>query len=142
MAGQLRISRSPEETIEIGKSIGAALEGNTIVCLEGDLGAGKTTLIKGIAAGYAGVSEEEVSSPTFVYLNIYQGKRVVYHFDLYRLENGSQFLQMGFEDFFQCGGVCLVEWPSRIAALLPQKVTSIHISDKGQGTREIRITTF
>jgi tRNA threonylcarbamoyladenosine biosynthesis protein TsaE len=112
--------------------------------LFGDLAAGKTTLIKGIAAGAGGCSQGSVSSPTFVYLNVYQagqvsGLRTVYHFDLYRLKHSHEFLSMGFDEYFDAGGVTCVEWPERIEGLLPPKRFEIYLSYAGLDVREIKI---
>lgn len=130
---------SESETIAVGIELGKALSANQVVCLFGDLGAGKTTLAKGIVMGAAGIATENVNSPTFVYLNIYQGHPLtVYHFDLYRLKDCDEFLSMGFDEYFSAGGVCCVEWSERIAPLVPDdyiKITLVH-----QGEKERLIT--
>ncbi len=133
--GLKKISNSAEETERIGREIGQWLPSNVAVCLSGDLGAGKTTLIKGIVSEITGASPHEVNSPTFTYLNIYEGKETVYHFDCYRLENEKAFLERGLSDYFD--GLCLIEWPERIAKILPKKRISIHISYLGEEKREI-----
>src|ERR1700722_4422987 len=91
------VTFSPEETLSYGRELGRAAKKNSIFCFFGDLGAGKTTLIKGIVEGATGVAASNVSSPTFVYLNIYSSPKMsLYHFDLYRLKNEREFLSMGF----------------------------------------------
>lgn len=134
------LCKSEAETIALGCALGERLPPNSVLCLFGDLGAGKTTFIKGIAAGASGTLPEHVNSPTFVYLNIYEGyPQTVYHFDLYRLRDSDEFLGMGFDEFFFAGGLCCVEWSERIAALLPEnclKITLVH-----QGEKE-RLITF
>src|SRR5262245_47888072 len=112
-------THSAHETMLLGKKLGKELPDNSIVCFFGDLGAGKTTFIKGLASGAANFSVEEITSPTFVYLNIYEGKRSVFHFDLYRLKNVHDFIGLGFDEYFQAGGICCIEWSERISACLP-----------------------
>lgn len=129
------ISSSEEETHEIGRAIAKMLQSGDAVCFSGDLGAGKTTLIKGIAAELAQISPHAVNSPTFTYLNIYEGATSVYHFDCYRLENESAFLEKGFDDYF--GELCLIEWPERISGLLPIKRIQITIESLSETKRKI-----
>lgn len=115
------LSNSAEETLLLGQKIGSQLPPDSIVCLFGDLGAGKTTLIKGIAAGCAKIDAREVNSPTFTYLNIYSGLNTIYHFDLYRLNKIDDFVSMGFEEYFHSGGICCIEWSERITSILPER---------------------
>lgn len=132
------ITHSAEETIALGNRIGKMLPENSIVCLFGDLASGKTTLVKGIAEACS--SPQPVTSPTFVYLHIYEGARILYHFDLYRLQNPEEFLAMGFDEHLFAGGVCCIEWSERIASLLPQHCMRITMSHAEQGTRKITVT--
>lgn len=133
------LSRSAEETKNIGKAFGERLPPNSIVCFYGDLGAGKTTFIKGLAAGVLGTSGEEISSPTFTYLNIHHGKKTLYHFDLYRLRDADEFLGMGFDETFDAGGVCCIEWAERIMSLDMQPVYKIEMAHLGGDERAISI---
>ena len=87
-------TNSAEETIALGKQLSKQLKDNSVVCFFGDLAAGKTTFIKGLASGVTDCELEEINSPTFVYLNIYEGRRKVFHFDLYRLNGPGDFLDM------------------------------------------------
>lgn len=130
---------SEEETIRIGEEFGKNLQENAIVCFFGDLAAGKTTFIKGVTKGAAKINQEEVNSPTFVYLNIYEGKRVVYHFDLYRLKGPEEFLDMGFDEYLFSGGVSCIEWSERIASLLPPGSIRVSLSHEGKNKRSIVI---
>jgi tRNA threonylcarbamoyladenosine biosynthesis protein TsaE len=136
------ISNSADETCALGKALGRQLALNSVVCFFGDLGAGKTTLIKGLAASITGNLEKEVNSPTFTYLNIYQDSNVqatrgmtLYHFDLYRLNHPEEFLDMGFDELFFAGGICCIEWAERITALnfpaIKVKMTSIDEKRRG-----------
>ncbi len=88
-------SQSLEQTYTLGRQLAKTLPVNSVISLSGDLGAGKTQLVKGIVAGATGISEEQVASPTFVYLNIYEGPKTIYHFDLYRLHDIDEFLKHG-----------------------------------------------
>lgn len=134
------LSRSREETWQFGHQLGAHLKENSIVCFKGDLAAGKTTLIKGIVAAAADYPEEQVNSPTFVYLNIYEGKKRIFHFDLYRLRGAEEFLSMGFDEMFFAGGICCIEWSERITALLPANCIHINIEHQEETTRKIIVT--
>lgn len=129
---------SEEETTNAGYALGKLLKGNSIVSLFGDLGAGKTAFIKGIVAATEG-APQEVTSPTFVYLNIYEGRPTVYHFDLYRLNSAQEFLAMGFDEFLFADGICCIEWSERIAQLLPKECIRVVIEHLEEGKREITI---
>ncbi len=111
------ITLSAEETFQVGVELAQKLTPQDVVAFFGDLGAGKTTLVRGIAS-YFGVEPHSVCSPTFTYLNIYQGQPCIYHFDLYRIEKESQFLAAGFEEYLKAG-ICCIEWAEKIASLLP-----------------------
>lgn len=126
---------SPEATLEWGRTLAKSLTPNTIIALSGELGAGKTHLVKGIALGLGLPIEDEVQSPTFVILSIYDTTPPLYHFDLYRLKGAEEFQALGFEEFFTRGGICAIEWPERIASLLPQNTLHISLSHAGNGCR-------
>lgn len=132
------ITSSESETILAGYQFGKELKENSVICFFGDLGAGKTTFIKGIVSAFGG-DPHEVTSPTFVYLNIYKGQRTIYHFDLYRLKKADEFLSMGFDELFFSGGICCIEWSERIEPFLPQHIR-IDISHLEEKMREIKIT--
>jgi tRNA threonylcarbamoyladenosine biosynthesis protein TsaE len=134
------ISPSAEETFKIGHALGASLPSRCVVCLFGDLGAGKTTLIKGLICGATGVPPEEVHSPTFVYLHIHKGReRTAYHFDLYRLSNEEEFLSLGFDEYFDLEGICCMEWAEKAKNILPPRRLEIFLSHTGENQREIEI---
>lgn len=109
---------SPEATFACGQKFGSTLSKGSLICFYGELGAGKTTFIKGLANGVFKTPFENVTSPTFVYLNIYSGNPTIYHFDLYRLKSVDDFLAMGFEDYLFSEGICCIEWPERIYPLI------------------------
>jgi tRNA threonylcarbamoyladenosine biosynthesis protein TsaE len=133
-------TKSLEETIALGVSLGQALSVNSVVCLTGHLGAGKTQLVKGIVQGATGIALEQVSSPTFVYLNIYEGLKSVYHFDLYRLHDIDEFLSMGFDEYFDAGGLCCLEWPERIEGIIPDHALLIQLEITGESERLITLS--
>lgn len=126
----------------LGQRVGKCLSPNSVVCFFGDLAAGKTTFIKGLVSGVEEIIPEtaEVNSPTFVYLNIYEGKKTVYHFDLYRLRDADEFLSMGFDELFFAGGICCVEWSERIPALLPADRIHIVMAHVDMNCRHITIS--
>lgn len=135
------VTCSEDETIEIGISLGKRAKKDDIYCFFGDLGAGKTTLIKGIIEGAANFHRYEVFSPTFAYLNPYisQSGLSVYHFDLYRLKNVEEFLDLGFEEYFFASGLTCIEWSEKIAAILPENRWIIKMQILGGSTRKIVI---
>lgn len=133
------ISNSEAETREIAFKFGTSLPKNSVVSFCGELGAGKTTFVKGMAAAIAQCHPDEVSSPTFTYLNIYHGPISVYHFDLYRLKDEEAFLSMGFDEFFSADGVCCVEWSERITSLIPKNGVHVVLKHLTPEKREIEI---
>lgn len=134
-----RILKSREETIAFGQTLGRSLEPNAVLCFFGDLGAGKTTLIKGVVHGVTGLSPEEVTSPTFAYLNIYGNELPVYHFDLYRLSELDEFLSLGFEEYLFAGGVTCIEWSEKIAPILPKDAIKLFLFHESETTRRVEI---
>lgn len=131
---------SAEETFSLGKKIGGEVRPGTIICLDGDLGVGKTVFSQGFAAGL-GITEP-VNSPTFTILQIYNGGRMpLYHFDVYRIGAVEEMDEIGYEDCFFGEGVCLIEWPERIQELLPAEAVHVLIEkDIGKGFDYRRIT--
>ncbi len=133
-------SHSAEETYLIGQEFGLRLPEKTVVCFYGDLAAGKTTFIKGLVSGSAKLDPCVVLSPTFSYLNVYEGLKTIYHFDLYRLRDGDEFLSMGFDEYFDAGGICCIEWSERIQGYLPKHFIQIALEHEGEDHRSIRIS--
>lgn len=113
------ILSSLERTLELGRALGSKLKSNTILTLEGPLGAGKTSFIRGIAESLH--TKDLVQSPTFTYLHIYEADIPIYHFDLYRLKTTEDFIGLGFEEYFSQNGICLIEWPQILQPLLPKE---------------------
>ncbi len=123
-----------EETKEIGRALAAEAHPGDVVALVGDLGAGKTTMAKGFAEGL-GVTEP-ITSPTFTIVCEYdEGRLPFYHFDVYRLDDPEELFEIGFEEYINGGGVCLIEWADRIKEELPAETTVISIrrTDVGDG---------
>lgn len=133
------ISTSEEQTFLQGEKLAMSLKGGEIILLSGDLGAGKTVFTKGIAKGL-GITEE-VTSPTFALLNVYDGGRLkLYHYDCYRLSSGQEAEERGLTEFFgDKDGVCVIEWPQVISDVLPPDVIEAEILYSGEGKREIKI---
>ncbi|MCZ6670783.1 MAG: tRNA (adenosine(37)-N6)-threonylcarbamoyltransferase complex ATPase subunit type 1 TsaE [Acidobacteria bacterium] len=132
------LSGSENDTYEFGRKIGRELKGGDIVFLRGPLGSGKTVLARGISAG-AGCDPREVRSPTFTLVNEYHGRLTVHHCDLYRIEAPSDLDELGLEEIFAGRGICLVEWPERLAGFLPGGRIEIDLEDLGGDRRRIRV---
>jgi len=122
-----------EETEKFGIMLGKLLNSGDILCLNGDLGAGKTTMTKSIGLGL-GV-EEYITSPTFALINQYRGRVPVYHFDVYRLENVEELYDLGFDEYFYGNGVCIIEWAEKIEKMIPEDRIVIDIK-KGNNLEE------
>jgi tRNA threonylcarbamoyladenosine biosynthesis protein TsaE len=128
---------SAEETVAFGQAFAAYLKPGNVVCFFGELGTGKTTLIKGIVQALTDTDPKSICSPTFAYLNIYQGEKTVFHFDLYRLDDVEDFLSLGFEEYLLADGICCIEWSERIEPILPDHAIRIHLVYSGQDKRKI-----
>ncbi|EKE07662.1 MAG: hypothetical protein ACD_18C00018G0002 [uncultured bacterium] len=132
-------TNTTKEMIVLGEKIASKLTGGDIILLQGELGAGKTTMSKGIAKGL-GITDEIVS-PTFTLMNVYENGKLV-HIDTYRLENADGLLEIGVEDYLgQADTITIVEWPEKIKNLLDNKKTiEISIVKQDDNSREISIT--
>lgn len=135
-------SNSYEETYNLGVEIGRQLKPGDIVCLDGDLGVGKTVFSQGVAAGLG--IKEPICSPTFTLIQEYEEGRIpLYHFDVYRIDSPWDMDDLGYEDYFYGEGACLIEWGSLIRELLPENTVYITISkdiEKGFDYRRIEIS--
>ncbi len=132
------LSKGPEETRAFGKHLAKALKKGDIICLFGDLGSGKTTLIKGIAEGL-NIDPKKVNSPTFVLMNIYQGRLPLFHFDLYRLEDLHGISSIGYDEFLYGDGISVIEWADRLGEFLPEEYLKIEMKHKKLDERVIRL---
>ncbi len=130
------ITASPEQTWEIGQLLGKLLDAGDTVCLYGDLGAGKTNFAYGIARGLE-VREQYITSPTFTFVNEYQGRVPLYHLDLYRLKGPDELENIGFDEYVGSGGVAVIEWAERAGDELPVESLSVYLSAVDETSREI-----
>lgn len=131
-------SWSPEKTYEMAVDLGKKAKPNTVYCLIGDLGVGKTVFTKGFAKGLG--IEEHITSPTFTIVNEYDGKLPFYHFDVYRIADPEEMYEVGFEDYINGEGVCFIEWANLIDDLIPEDAVWITIKkdlEKGLDYRKI-----
>jgi tRNA threonylcarbamoyladenosine biosynthesis protein TsaE len=137
-------THSGEETIALGRQIAAALPRRAVVLLIGNLGAGKTTLAKGIISGLGAAEPDEVASPTFTLIHEYgpssTGARV-YHIDLYRLDRPEQVATLGLDEIFDREAVVLIEWGERFPQLMPEDRIEIRVDPAGDDDRRIVVTT-
>jgi tRNA threonylcarbamoyladenosine biosynthesis protein TsaE len=132
-----RTSPDPDATTALGNAFGRVAQAGDVVCLWGDLGAGKTHLAKAIGAGL-GVTET-ITSPSFILMAEYQGRLPLFHIDLYRLDDASDALAGGLIDDRQAAGVTLVEWPERLGAALPARRLDVIIDGSGDEPRAITV---
>ena len=132
-------SNSPEATVSIGETIATLLKGSETVGITGDLGAGKTQLVKGICK-YFGIAENEVSSPTFSIVNEYHGNKVIYHFDFYRIQNEDELWDIGIEDYFSSRQINLVEWFELAPGVMPEEFVRVQILSVSENERKIVVT--
>ncbi|MBL7068416.1 MAG: tRNA (adenosine(37)-N6)-threonylcarbamoyltransferase complex ATPase subunit type 1 TsaE [Candidatus Omnitrophica bacterium] len=133
------ISKGIDGTVGIGAKLGRLLKGGDVVALVGELGSGKTTLVKGIAEGLGVKDSRYVNSPSFVIIKEYRGNLPLYHFDIYRLDSPSDMETVGYREYFYADGVSVIEWADKIKELLPDEYLNIELSIKGKSEREIKI---
>lgn len=129
----VKITKSREETIKFAEEYGKTLRGGDVLLLAGEMGAGKTVFTKGIALAL-GINAE-ITSPTYAYLNDYDGK--LYHYDCYRLSSGEDAEALGLTEYFYGNGVCVVEWSENIADVLPDNCKRVKIEKIDLNTRKI-----
>jgi tRNA threonylcarbamoyladenosine biosynthesis protein TsaE len=131
---------APDEssTDRLGAALAESLEPGLVVALVGNLGAGKTRLVRSVAAA-AGVDRRAINSPTFVLVQEYEGRWPIYHFDAYRLNDLREFVDLGAGEYFASPGVCFVEWADRVGDVLPIDHLRIEISTTGETSREFRL---
>ena len=124
------ISRSQEETVHLGSILSGFLCIGDVVALYGDLGAGKTALVSGLVKGQG--FDDSISSPTFTIVNEYMSKIPIFHFDVYRVHDEEELIQIGFEEYFYRDGIVIIEWAEYIQNLLPKELLQIRISKNVQ----------
>ena len=125
-ANMIYETMSPKETFELGRKIGLEAKAGEIICLDGDLGVGKTVFTQGFAKGLG--IDVAVNSPTFTIIQEYdEGRLPLYHFDVYRIGNPEEMYEIGYEDYFYGQGVCLIEWAKLIEELIPDEAKIVLI---------------
>jgi tRNA threonylcarbamoyladenosine biosynthesis protein TsaE len=135
------LTHSAAETVAFGRSLAASLAPPKLVLLRGELGAGKTTLVKGIAEGFLAAKEEDVTSPTFTLVHEYRGPQVnVYHIDLYRVDTPRQLETLGLDDLMADNAVLLIEWGEKFSRFVRERDVEIALESVGEDKRRITIT--
>ena len=134
-------TQSAEETIAFGRRLAANLSPPLVILLRGDLGAGKTTLVKGIAEGFGAASADDVTSPTFTLVHEYRGPRAsLYHIDLYRVDTNRELETLGLDDLIGPGNILLIEWGEKFARFARERNVEIVLERKGENGRRIEVT--
>ena len=130
------ISNSEQETYEIARDLASQIKENIVICLNGEMGAGKTVFVRGFASYF---NINDTSSPTFTIVNEYKGDRDVYHFDVYRLADEDEFYDIGGEEYFE-KGICIIEWSTIIEDILPENRIEVTIEKIDENKRQIQIS--
>lgn len=134
------IIKNKEKTELFGEFLGNNLKSGDVICLNGDLGAGKTTLTKSIGKGMG--IDDYITSPTFTIINEYYGKLNLYHFDTYRLETDMDVEYLGFDEYFYGDGVCIIEWADKIKEALPEEYLELNIERIDEEKREVEVVAI
>lgn len=135
-------THSAEETIAFGRSLSEILAPPKVVLLRGDLGAGKTTLVKGIAQAFEAASEEDVTSPTFTLIHEYRGpSTTLYHIDLYRIDTARELQTLAIDDLVASNSVLLIEWGEKFSRFERERDVEIRLESIGENDRRIKVTT-
>ena len=138
---QTIVTSSAQDTINFAKRSAKKLKPGTVLCLEGQLGSGKTTFIKGLAEGLGLKRPEQVKSPTFVLMHIYKAKTLLYHFDCYRLNSIEELENIGFQDFVNDPhAISCVEWAEKAGELIPEGARHIHFEILGASKRRMTLS--
>jgi tRNA threonylcarbamoyladenosine biosynthesis protein TsaE len=133
-------THSAEETIAFGRTLAELLTHPKVALLRGDLGAGKTTLVKGIAAAFEAAAEEDVTSPTFTLVHEYRGPRAnLYHIDLYRIDTQRELETLGLDDLRSDNSILLIEWGEKFPRLVRERDLEIALERDGENVRQIRV---
>lgn len=133
-------TNSPDATLELGQRLGRSLVGGLVVALVGDLGAGKTQLVKGVAVGNGAKDKREVTSPTFTLINEYAGRLTLFHIDAYRLHGAVELLALGFDELIATDTAVAVEWADRVADAITDEHLRVQIASEGANLRQITFT--
>ena len=133
--------RTVHETVELGLAIGSTSQPGDCICLNGNLGAGKTTLTQAIALGLKVPPHCYVTSPSFAVMHEYRGRIVLYHMDFYRLNDSSDIIELGLEEYFYLEGLTVIEWAERAADILPEGRVTIDIKFRSDEARTVHFST-
>lgn len=134
-------THSPDETIAFGRNLGELLSPPKLVLLRGDLGAGKTTLVKGIAAAFKAAEEEDVTSPTFTLIHEYRGPHaILYHIDLYRIDTPRELDTLALDDLRSDNSILLIEWGEKFPRFVHERDVEISLERESENERRIRVT--
>lgn len=135
------LSKTPAETIAFGKAFAKDVRPGTVLALTGDLGTGKTTFIKGLALGLGLKDQDEVKSPTFALMHVYDARMPIYHFDLYRLDTVKEIQAIGFDELVSDpSAVTVIEWAEKAGVLLPPGALRLSFEQAGENSRRISFT--
>ena len=134
------ISNNQQATQELAAMVGSLAKGGTVIGLYGQLGAGKTQFVKGLARGLGVPAARQVTSPTFIIVNEHVGKLTLYHVDAYRLGHWRELEQIGFDELLGAAGVVAIEWADRVEPLLPGDRLDVHMKVTGQFSRQIKLS--
>ena len=135
------VTNSPDETVAFGRTLVNLLSPPKLVLLRGDLGAGKTTLVKGIAAAFDAASEEDVTSPTFTLIHEYRGPQAnLFHIDLYRIDTPRELDTLALDDLRSENSILLIEWGEKFSRLVQERDLEISLDREGESGRRIRIS--
>lgn len=137
------ISNSYDDTQKIAADFSKELKPGDVICMYGDLGAGKTAFVQGLAKGLG--IQEPITSPTFTIVNEYSGRLMLYHFDVYRIADSDEMFEIGYDEYIDGDGVCVIEWPQLISDILPKQRYEITISkdyNESDDYRKIKIERF
>jgi tRNA threonylcarbamoyladenosine biosynthesis protein TsaE len=135
------LARDEHDTWRLGTALAAVLPAGTTVALVGTLGAGKTRLVQAVAAA-CGIPADQVTSPTFVLCQPYEGTRTLFHLDAYRLKDDDEFLGLGPEEYFESEGLTLIEWADRVADCLPSDRVEVRIDVAGESSRRFLVSAI
>ena len=134
----LVVTKTRKETQDLAYRLGEIVEANTLITLSGDLGAGETTFTQGLARGLG--IDKKVTSPTFTIMKEYKGRLPLYHIDAYRLENITQ--DLGFDEYIESDGVCVIEWANFIEYVLPEELLNIEFTINDDDSRTLKFKAY
>jgi len=135
------LSRSPEETVRVGKILAEGLTAGDVVALTGELGSGKTCLTQGIACGLGVPGDYAVTSPTFTLINEYPGRQMnLYHLDVYRLKGCADLAEMGYDEYLYGGGVMVIEWAEKVLEAVPDDALFVTMTYLDENQRKIELS--